>query len=400
MSTTALTNAREEFDVFKHRRYLNWAALSPPPRRAASAIREMVEQACSFRNGDINSAWHDLSAGVRREAGTLLNAAADDIAIAGSSTTQGVQLAFDSIRPSKGDNVVTDDLEFPSTGAELQRWKEKGVEVRIAKSERGEYSADDMISLMDDRTKAVVLSSVVWVNGFRPDLKTISAGARERGAFVVADAVQHMGAMKFDVGELRPDFAAAGGQKWMTSPFGAALLYVSRRAVEELSPPYISLNNTQEPAEGWAAYFARDDKTAFDTLEPVNNAIKMEYGGWLNHAGMVCLKESISLINSVGSENAQRSIRKLSGYLVECLDRFGAEIISPRDEGSASSITTFRVAKGQDEHSRIVQKLSAAGVDVSCRGSAGLGGIRVSVHHMNNEEDIDTLISSLHAATG
>ena len=35
------------------------------------------------------------------------------IAVAGSSTTQGIQLAFECVSPSPGDNVVSLNTEFP-----------------------------------------------------------------------------------------------------------------------------------------------------------------------------------------------------------------------------------------------------------------------------------------------
>ncbi len=399
MAVTDSARAREEFDVFRQRTYLNWAALSPAPNRSTRAIAEMAAQAASFKTGDLNSVWYELSKGLADEAGKMLNAPADEIAVCGSSTTQGMQIALDAIEPGKGDNVVTSDMEFPSTGAELRKWKERGTEVRIARSVGGSYDAEDVCGLMDGRTKAVVLSSVSWVNGFRPDIETISRAAHENGSYLVIDAVQHMGAMKFDVQRMQPDFAAAGGQKWMTSPFGTAIMYVSRRALEELKPPHYSLNNSVEPEGGWSSYFADEDKTGFEEMEPVGGARKMEYGGWQNHLGMVSLKESLSLINSVGTSSVHERIRHLSRLLREELEMLGADIISPAGEENASSITTFRLAEGAD-HLKTVEKLAEKGVDVSSRGGGGIGGIRVSIHHMNNEDDIARLIEVLKGTMG
>lgn len=386
--------ARNEFEVFRHRTYLNWASLSPAPARAIRAVTQMASQASSFRTGSVDPVWSPLSNQLREEAGKLINAAAEEIAVCGSSTTQGIQLAFDAIGPAKGDNIVTCDMEFPSSGSELRKWRERGVEIRIARSSGGSFAPDDVIELIDGRTKAVVLSSVSWVNGFRPDVETISRAAHEKDSFVVLDSVQHMGAMEFDVRKLRPDFAAAGGQKWLTSPFGAALLYVSRRAIDELEPPHYSLNNSPEPEGGWNSYFARRDKTGFEDFASVSAARKMEYGGWLNHLGMVALKESISLINSVGSANVQRRIRELSRLLREELEDMRISIISPADEKSSSSITTFE-AGGAESSMKMVNRLFEKGIDVSCRGGSGIGGVRVSIHHMNTEEDIRVLTTAL-----
>lgn len=392
--------AREEFEVFRHRTYLNWASLSPPPSRAVRAVSSMAAQASSFSQGDLDATWSELSSGLRKQAALLLNSTPDEIAVSGSSTTQGIQLALGAVNPKKGDNIVTTGLEFPGTQAELQRWKERGVEVRTAVSRNGTYDAEDVTRLMNSRTRAVVLSSVVWVNGFKPDTAAISKAAHESGAYVIVDAVQHMGAMKFDVRELSPDFAAAGGQKWLTSPFGTAILYVSRKASEELPPPFYSVNNSVEPEKGWMAFFTGEVEMSSVQYRPVADARRMEYGGWQNHTGMAALKESIGLLNQTGTENVQARIGMLSKHLAEELSDLKARIISPSDEMHAPSITTFGVSKDRGEHLRLVEKLRKDSIDVSCRHASGIGGIRVSVHHMNNEEDIGRFAEGLRSALG
>lgn len=395
MSDDSSKRIREQFEIFKERTFMNWASLSPAPLSAVTAVKSMVEEAASFRNGDLNASWIALSDKLRDEAARLLNSGRERIAVAGSSTTQGIQMAFDAIRPSKGDNIVTTDLEFPSMGAELQKWKPLGVEVRTVKSSRGSYTPADVDALVDNKTKAVVVSSVTWTNGFMPDLRAVADAAHGAGAYLVVDAVQHMGAMKFDVQKTEPDFASAGGQKWMTSPFGTALLYVSRRASEELEPPHYTISGMSEPEGGWNDYFAKEQKNPLDEITVVREGRSMEYGGWNNHVGMVGLKESLKLINSVGSENVESRIRRLSGQLRQRLDEMGADVISPLEHEHSSSITTFRLNESYKEHISVVEKLSRRGIVVSCRGISGLGGIRVSMHHMNNEEDIDRLMQAL-----
>lgn len=386
---------REQFEIFKDRTFLNWASLSPAPLSAVTAVRRMAEEAASFSNGDLNTSWIAQSEKLKDEAARLLNTSRERIAVGGSSTTQGVQMAFDAIRPKKGDNVVTTDLEFPSMGAELQKWKPLGVEVRTLKSSGGIYTPGEIEGLADERTRAVVLSSVTWTNGFMPDLREISDLAHKAGAYVVVDAVQHMGAMKFDVQRASPDFAAAGGQKWMTSPFGTALLFVSKKASDELEPPHYTLSGMKEPEGGWNDYFAREDKDPLEEISVVREGRSMEYGGWNNHVGMVGLRESLKLINSVGSGQVESRIRQLTRMLRERLHEIGAEVISPLEEKQSSSITTFRLKDSYKDHISVVDELSRRGINVSCRGISGMGGVRVSIHHMNNESDIDRLMQAL-----
>lgn len=395
MTDKASGKVREQFGIFKEKTFMNWASLSPAPLTAVEAVRSMAEEAASFSRGDLNASWISQSDGLKDEAARLLNTNRERIAIAGSSTTQGLQLAFDAIRPADGDNVVSTDLEFPSMGAELQKWKALGVEVRRVSSTDGSYTPEAVEREIDSNTKVVLLSSVTWTNGFMPDLAEISNIAHHAGAYVVVDAVQHMGAMKFDVEKTEPDFAAAGGQKWMTSPFGTSILYVSKRASEELEPPHYVLGGMNEPVDGWNDYYASDLKDPFEAISVVREGRALEYGGWNNHVGMVGLKESLRLLNSVGSEEVESRIRRLSNELKERLLSIGADVISPHGEEHASSITTFRLKEDYRDHIKMVEQLAKRGIVVSCRGISGLGGIRVSMHHMNSVEDIDRLIQAL-----
>lgn len=395
MAVQTSAEARDEFDVFNHRTYLNWASLSPAPRRAVASATRMLGEASSFEHGGVSEAWYELSSEVRKEAAALLGARADEIAVPGSSTTHGIQLAFDCIAPRKGDNIVASDLEFPSTAAELQKWGERGAETRIVRTSAGRVNPDDIVSAIDSKTRAVVVSSVVWVSGYRTDLRAVSEAARDAGAYLVVDGVQHLGALGFDVRDVMPDFLAAGGQKWLTSPFGAAILYVSRRASEELDPPHYALNNSVEPEEGWMHFLSSADSNPFANYRLTERAKKLEFGGWVNQIGMVALKESLSIINSVGIDSIERRIKALGSKLVSQLELAGARIISSQEDAERSGITLFSVASNQEKHREIVSLLANMGIDVSCRGSTGVEGIRASIHHMNNEQDIERMVGAV-----
>ncbi|MEM3615816.1 MAG: hypothetical protein QXX09_04115, partial [Candidatus Methanomethylicia archaeon] len=65
------------------------------------------------------------------------------------------------------------------------------------------------------------------------------------------------------------------------------------------------------------------------------------------------------------------------------------------DEKSWSSITTISTGKGYDYEIELVREMKNEGVQVSYRGSTGIGGIRISPHIYNNENEIEILFSKL-----
>ncbi|MCL5437138.1 MAG: aminotransferase class V-fold PLP-dependent enzyme [Candidatus Thermoplasmatota archaeon] len=381
---------REEFELLRRAIFFNWASLSPPPR---SAI-ERLKRTLMFDERD-TIPLEKQSEQMRNEAATLLNARQSEIACPGSSTTQGIQLAIDSINPSAGENMVTASIEFPTAGFEAIRLRRKGVEVRVADCGDGRVDADRIEKLADDRTRVILVSGVNWITGYRTDIRRIAEIAENRGAYLVVDAVQQMGASAIDVRRTEPDFIAAGGQKWLFSPFGAALLFVNRKRSDELEEPYPSLNNTVEPEEGWPSYFANEENDPFDVRQPLRTARRFEHGGWLNHFGMIGLAESLKIINSIGIERVERRIGELYDYAAEQIQNAGGRIISSLEPDERSSILTFRLRDSWKSHLDIVNALAARGCILSCRGAAGVGGIRMAIHCFNDEEDVDRMMEEI-----
>jgi selenocysteine lyase/cysteine desulfurase len=68
---------------------------------------------------------------------------------------------------------------------------------------------------------------VHWTDGGLVDLAAVSDRAHAVDARLVVDGSQSIGAMPFDVAELRPDFVVTVGYKWLLGPLGVSYLYVA-----------------------------------------------------------------------------------------------------------------------------------------------------------------------------
>jgi len=394
---------REEFKIFEKYVFLDWAVVSPLPLKAMNAVKELLDSMIYFTEETATAQhvkWDSLASPLRKKAAKLLNADEVEIAITGSSTTQGIQIAMEAIKSQKGENIITSDLEFPLVGAELQKWKERGVEVRVLKNRKGEFYIEDLEKLIDEKTKVVLLSSVTWVNGYKFDLDEVSKVVHEKGAYLVLDAIQHLGAMSLDTKKTNIDFIAAGGHKWLTTPLGIGILYINKRLVNELKPPFYGYMNAVEPEGGWDNFFRNVNKSPLVEFKYVPTARKFEYGGTGSYTGVVGLTASLSLINSIGIENVERKILKLKKVLIEELESIGAKILPPINERNYSGITTFNIGKTIEEDYKLVDTLNKKGIKVSGRGTSGIGGIRVSIHYPNNEEDINKLVEAIKKLKG
>lgn len=389
--------AREQFTALKNMTYLNWAGLGPLPRNAKEAVEGLLTNIHEWNGEYMKEAGQTLEGKARGQLSSLLHTTREQIAFTGSSTSNAVQTALDSIHPRSGESIVTSDMQYILTEAEMQKWRDQGVDIRIVRNRNGIYEANDFDEAVDDTTKAVLLDSVTWINGYKFDIPEIARIAHEHDAYMITDSIQHIGQAKLDTTSFGADMVACGTQKWLSNYLGLGFLYVDRKIIEGLERPHYGYKNTEEPEGGWGYYFTRTDREDFPEFRFDNStALKLEYGGSLyNMGGLAAVAETVGLINGIGMERIQKRILELKHRLAEGLEDLDLEVLPPYEEKHQSGITTFSMGIGRENEMKVAEKLGELGIAVSYRAGGGMNGIRASHHYVNNEDDIDRFISAL-----
>ncbi len=175
---------------------------------------------------------------VRRGFATLLGCDAREIALAGN--THELVVRFLSALPlAKRPRLITTDGEFHTLRRQLDRVAEAGVaEVVKIPADRPDEIAPRILQALDDRTAAVLVSSVLFGSGrIVRGLGAVAVEGRRRGAEVLIDVYHHLNVVPFSVREmsLGEAFIVGGGYKYcqlgegncfMRVPPGTALLPV------------------------------------------------------------------------------------------------------------------------------------------------------------------------------
>ena len=73
----------------------------------------------------------------------------------------------------------------------------------------------------------------------------------------------------------------------------------------------------------------------------------------------------------------------------------GATIVSPRRPEERSGIVSFTLGHGVDRDRAMLQRLWDAGVIISHRYTANVGGLRVSLHLFNDRSDVTRLLDAV-----
>jgi selenocysteine lyase/cysteine desulfurase len=390
--------ARALFPGLADTTFLDAAALSLAPRPAVEAVQSFLQMAqrCDAADASAHHAsLHRFLGAARDQAARLLRAERRNVALV-ESTSAGLNVAANAIPLAPGDNVLVADTEFLQVAIPwAQKARAAGAELRPVASRAGLLEPSDFERAMDARTRALCVSSVQWASGCRIDGRALGALCRARGAWLVVDAIQELGALAVDLSGGWADFLVAGGHKWLNAPFGCGVMYVGDRALAELQPSSWGYLGLENPAGGWASFFATPSATPFGPFRFRSSARRFEVGGTTNYPGAAGLAASLALVNALGIEAAERQVLGLAALAREELAQAGARIVSPEAPAARSGITVFRCSDDPARERALAEALLAERILVAVRYSSGIGGIRASTHYYNDEEDVLRLAAAV-----
>lgn len=364
---------RHRFPVFENVTYVNscsQGALSDSVRAAYEEYLLGLE-----REGSLWGHWVERQERVRSDVARLLNAAPSEVAVTTSASAGVAALAsavhFDSGRRK----VVTTDLEFPTIGQIWHAQEGRGAQVVHVASDAGHrIPIQRFEEAIDDDTAIVSVTHVCYRNGARCDLEPIIALAHERGAYVLVDAYQSVGAVPLDVSVLGADFVVGGMLKYLLASPGAGFLYARAGRTDGLVPT----------STGW---FAARDIFAMDirAYDPAPDARRFE-AGTPPVPSLYAAAAGIELMLEIGVPATEQHVAGLLEQLREGVQQIGGTVVTPAElHGPMLAVAAT------DEHA-YVSALENEKVVVSSRD----GNVRISPHCYNTAADMDRVLAALH----
>jgi cysteine desulfurase/selenocysteine lyase len=356
------TNFHQEFPLSEDISYLNHAAVAPWPWRTVEAVRRFAEEN-AHQGSKSYLQWLEVESCLRQQLQQLINApASDDIALL-KNTSEALSVVAFGLSWQAGDNIVSSNEEFPSNRVVWEALREQGVELRQADLQAADTPEDALFARVDQRTRLIAVSSIQYGSGRRLDLEKIGAYCRQHQILFCVDAIQSIGAVRFDVQATGADFVMADGHKWMLGPEGLALFYCRAELRDELR-----LNQY-----GW---HMTDAYVNFDQAvwQPAATARRFECGS-PNMLGIHALFTSLSLLLEVGMEQVEAAVLDNARTLFEAITASPQlELLSDPTPGRFGGIVTFR--HRELENQQLFDYLTKNGVMCAMRG----GGVRFSPH--------------------
>ena len=372
----------DEFPILREWDFFNHAGVSPLPRRASDALRQFAHQA--ERQVYLFSNWYDDIEKLRKTAGRLINAHRDEIAFV-KNTSEGLSTIARGIDWNADDVIVTTGVEYPANvypwmeierthGVKLVRVPEETCEDGVVRVKLEKI----LEAASHPKCRMITISSVQYASGQRHDLHALGQFCKDNGKLFCVDAIQSIGVTPIDVVAMHIDYLAADAHKWMMGPEGIGLMYVRRELIEKTRPLSV----------GWLSVVNPQDYGDINyTLKP--DAGRYECGTY-NVPGLLAMKASLDLLETIGIEQISKRLRHLSGYVEKGLREKGYQIVSPRGADEWGGGVSFTTTK--HDQAQIVAKLRKEHkTEIALREKR----LRISAHYYNTEQQIDRLMARL-----
>jgi selenocysteine lyase/cysteine desulfurase len=342
--------------------YLNHASIGPLPERTRRVLDEFNRRrGMPYLLPDRE--MFGILTESRRLAAGLIGAQPEEIGLT-VNTGFGLGLAARALPFQSGDVVLVSDREFPANVYPWMRLEDRGVTMELVPTTTQGWPDEERMleRLRDPRVRCVAVSQVQFSSGYAVDLPRLSAATRETGAWLVVDAIQGIGQVPLDLGQVQVDVLACGGQKWLLSPWGTGFVYVRRDLIASFDPAIT----------GWLAFEGTDDLTRLTSYDPTLRADARRFELMtLPYQDFAGFNPSVGLLLELGVERIAEHLRELHRPVLEWADASGVPVTSPRD-ARGSGIVCVAPPRVGEAHRR----LKAARIICSLRE----GSIRLSPH--------------------
>jgi len=367
--------------------FLNCAYMSPQLKSVEAAGRHALGRKNKPNTVAVADFFTTVNS-VKTEFAKLVNATEPQRVALIPSVSYGMATVAKNLPLKAGDEIIIAADQFPSNYYSWQRLAEqqdaKLVTVGVADGpDKGQRWNEALLAAVNERTAAVAISHLHWAEGVRFDLAGLRRATDEVGAWLIIDGTQSVGALPFDVQQIRPDALICAAYKWLMGPYSTAVAYYGP-----------ALDNGTPIEENW---INRKDSHDFRNL--VN--YQPEYQPY---AGRYCVGEHSNFIltpmmevafqqlNAWGVDRIQAYCKALNAPFLAELESLGYTIL-PADQRAEHLVGVGLPAVM--EMQKLQAALAEAKVLVSMRGQS----VRIAPNVYNDAQDWQRLLTVLKSIT-
>ena len=383
---------RDEWPLLKGKIHFDTATTGAMPASTMNVLGEYVETVQAMFRGDLpwqsgTGDYANRRLNSKKLFAEIIGGKEEEIAFIPNATA-GINTAINMIPVKRGQNIICTNLSFPMGATIVNKQRDRGAKPKWLKNKKGVVTLEQFEKAINDKTAAVVVDQPSWFNGYLHDLKMLSEICHKHGAKLVVDGTQSIGSLAWEADRWGVDFAATSTYKWlMGGHYGqsAGFLFVSKSNIDATQPVYVG-EKTLEPKVGEQNTF--DEFTLYD-WKPRKGLERIEVFA-RQEISYVAVENSMKVLLAHGKKAVERQVRDVDNTLVDELTKRHFKLQTPKEEERRIYVNVqvpdFKV---------VGEKLMARNIHVAAR----IGGLRISPHFYNTEEEAVALVKALREVT-
>jgi kynureninase len=369
-----LLRFRAEFPILDTTTYLVSNSLGAMPRAVPERLAEYASQWATRGVRAWAEGWWEMPISVGDGIAPLIGAGPGEVAIVPTVSMAQAQVLSALEYTDGRDTIVMSELDFPSVRYVYDALATRlGARIVVVPSDDGVgVSEERLIEAIDERTRLVAISHVLFRSAYVMDVARVAAHAHAMGALVSLDAYHAVGVLPVDVRALGADFLTGGVLKWLCGGPGACFLWVRPEVGATLAPALT----------GWQAH-----------RHPFAFAPEMEYADdawrWLGGTPVIpalfAATAGPAILLEAGIEAVRANSTRQTSRLIELADARGFPVTAPRDPARRGGTVAFGVPHARE----VARALLAREVIVDYRPNAG---IRVAPHFYTRDDEVESVV--------
>jgi isopenicillin-N epimerase len=378
---------RQEFSLADGFAFLNNGTCGPTPRKVVETHQRYDQELAANPSNNFRAQELD---GVRRKLAEFVNATPNEIALT-HSTTEGLNIFAHGLDWKQGDEVVLARHEHFG-GYEPYQALEKRSGIKIvwvdlpAPAESPEQILQIYERAFTPRTRAIMVSQVMYVTGLVTPIRELAALAHSHGALISVDGAQSFGVLPLDVRAAGIDHYAGPGQKWLLAGTGTGFSYFKQDLQDRVWPLYGHYDPAGTPEHGPGA-----------NPERVRSARRYERSGQINIPAALGVETAVDFQLSIGKANIEARARQLGSRLRAGLKEIpGVRLWNSNDPRIAANITSFAL-RDLPPATLVTALLDRERIQVRAAKIGDVSAVRVSTHFYNSPEEVDRLLTAVGA---
>ena len=378
MTQDPLLKWRDEFPILSRFNYLISNSLGAMPRGVYDSLRFYADTWATEGVSAWGTGWFELPTTVGDKIAPLMDAAPGTVLVhQNASIANSILLGALDFSDSSRDKVVITDLDFPSDVYALRSWLPDHMRVHMIRSRDGVHiDIDELLDAIDENTRLVSVSHVLFRSAFIMPAREITAKARQVGAETLFNGYHSVGVIPVDVTGWDIDYYIGGTLKWLCGGPGGVFMYVKPDRLPSLNPR----------VTGW---FAHKDPFGFDVnrLELRDDAYRL-MNGTPGIASLHAIQPGVDIISQIGVAAIRAKSMRQTALLIDLADELGYEVVSPRDSAQRAGTVTVNPPNAFE----VSNELLSRGIKVDFRPKAG---IRIAPHFYNTDAEIRSAMTTI-----